>query len=328
MLDVVLVAVVLEVQLLVTPEGGGGLGAGDEPSHESFLGAVLGRRVISEDFEHDGVLGDERKLILEVVLVSIGPPVDIVGLNIDLEGPVRLVFLLSKLVELGQLHHGHGTSVVGNLSQVLANGLTGAVIIHLSENVGPTVLEEVEGWLSIEGKHGEPVTGGHAVTETLDSVAWGGLGGLGSRLGELRDSHDAVLEASEAASVGAVRGGDELDLGCHASRVSPLDSTLRHGVTDVIERQIHVLFEKGSELRADKEAFRCSVLDHVRPDDLLLAESGEFLVVGSVEMSSVRHVRTWLGTVAIGIVALFSSVGGRGQESSAEDVAEFHLLKI
>ena len=122
------------------------------------LGAVmLNWAIVTENPEHHSVHGDDCKLVLEVVLVSIGPAIDVEGLNFDHERPVRMRLLPAILVKLGQLHNGHGTGVIADLVQVLANGLPGAVVIHLLEDVGPTILEEVEGRLSIEGEHGEPI---------------------------------------------------------------------------------------------------------------------------------------------------------------------------
>ena len=68
---------------------------------------------------------------------------------------------------------------------MLADGLSGTVVVHLSKNVRPSVLEEVERWLSIEGKHGEPVSRGHAVSKELHTVTWSSLWGLRGGLGEL-----------------------------------------------------------------------------------------------------------------------------------------------
>ena len=158
--DVVVVTVMLEEKLLVAPERWGGLRAGDEPA-DVALGAlvvtVLGWAVVAEDSEHDGVNRHNLKLVLEVVLESVGPAVDIVRLDINLERPVRIFLLVAVLIVLGKFHNGHGTGVIGDLSQVLADRLTGAVVIHFLEDVGPTILEEVEGGLAIEGKHGEPI---------------------------------------------------------------------------------------------------------------------------------------------------------------------------
>ena len=185
MLDVVLVSVMLEEKLLVTPKGWRRLRARDQPA-DAFLGAVVLRRaVISENLEHGSVLRNNLELLMEVVLVLIGPAINIVRLNINLEGPVRVLLLVAKLVEFGQLHDRHGSGMVGDLVQVFTDRLSGAIVVHLSEDVRPSVLEEVEGRLSIESKHGKPVSRGHAVSKELHSVAWSSFRGLGCRLREL-----------------------------------------------------------------------------------------------------------------------------------------------
>jgi len=91
---------------------------------------------------------------------------------------------------------------------MLADGLSSAFVVHFEKDVRPTVFEEVERSLSIESEHGEPVTGGHTVSQALHAVAWGSLGILGSGLRELRDSHDHMLAALEGTSVGAIGLGD------------------------------------------------------------------------------------------------------------------------
>jgi len=224
------------------------------------------------------------ELILEVVLVCVGPPVDIVGLDIDLERPVMVVDLVTVLVKLGHLHNRHGTDVVGNLGQVLANALACAVVVHLYQDVGPTVLEEVEGGLSVKGEHCEPVAGGHTISEALDTVSGGGLGILWGGLGELRDSHDSMLEALEAAGVWGVRMRDELHLRDGASRVSSLYPFEGHGVCDDVKGVVHVLLEKGLKFVSDEESLRSCIIDDVFPDCLLLAVSAQGLVRRSVEV--------------------------------------------
>jgi len=58
---------------------------------------------------------------------------------------------------------------------VLANGLSCALVLHLAKNVRPAVFEEVERSLSIKSEHGEPIGGGHTVTEKLNSMTWGSI---------------------------------------------------------------------------------------------------------------------------------------------------------
>ena len=158
--DVIFVAMMLEEKFLVAPERWCGLRTGDQPADVAlwaFVITVLRRAVVAEDSEHDGVYWHNLKLILEVVLEGVGPAIDIVRLDIDLERPVRVLLLVAELIELSELHNGHGAGVVRNFVQVLANRLSSTVVIHLLEDVGPAILEEVEGRLTIEGKHGEPI---------------------------------------------------------------------------------------------------------------------------------------------------------------------------
>ena len=101
-------------------------------SNQSFLTALLGRDIESKNLEHNCVGWDDGELVLEVVLVLIGPTVNVVRLNLDLERPVGLSYFVTKLVELGKLHDGHGTWEVCNFSQMLTNGLSGTIVVHLS----------------------------------------------------------------------------------------------------------------------------------------------------------------------------------------------------
>jgi len=185
LLDVILVSAMLEEKLLVTEERGSSLGAGHQPSDVALFATKLGRGVVGENLEHGGVWLNDSKLIVEVVLVGISPAVHIVGLDVDLEGPVMVLNLLTVLIELGQLHDGHGAGKVRHFSQMLTDSLSGTGVVHFSEDVGPSVAEEVERGLTVEGEHSEPVSGGHTVSEELHSVAWGGLGVLRSSEGEL-----------------------------------------------------------------------------------------------------------------------------------------------
>ena len=283
LLDIVLVSVVLEEELLVTPQGRNGLRAGHEPADVALFATDLRRLVVAEDPEHGSVGLYDLELLVEVVLVGIGPSVHVVWLNVDLEGPVVVDDLVAVLVELGKLHDGHGAGCVGHFGQVLADGLSGALVVHLLEDVGPPVAEEVEGRLAVEGKHGEPVGRGHAVSEEFHAVAGSGLGDLGGRQSELRDSHDGVLAALEDSGVGGVVGGNELHEGGGASGVSPLNATGGRRVGDVVEGQVHVLLEEALELVAYKESLRSKVSVDISPDNLLFAVGTQGLVLSCVK---------------------------------------------
>ena len=195
------------------------------------LGAVmLNWAIVTENPEHHSVHGDDCKLVLEVVLVSIGPAIDVVGLNFDHERPVRMRLLPAILVKLGQFHDGHGTCMISNLGQMLANCLSGAIVVHFLQNVRPPVLEKVEGWLTVECKHCEPIRRGHAVSEEFDRVARCSLWSFWRRQRELRDPVNGVFAPPEDTSVRSIVCRDELQQSDHTARMRPFDSTHRHGV--------------------------------------------------------------------------------------------------
>ena len=102
--DVVVHASVLEEELSVSPEGAELVGAGHDPADELLLTTLLRRRVECEDLEQHRVHWDHLELITEVVLELVSPAVDIVGLKLQLEGPVGLMLLVAVLVEHADLH--------------------------------------------------------------------------------------------------------------------------------------------------------------------------------------------------------------------------------
>ena len=174
--------------------------------------------------------------------------------------------------------------MVGHFRQMLTNGLTGALILHFSEDVRPTVLKEVEGGLAVERKHGKPVSGGHAVSEEFHAVTWSSVGHSWLSLSELRNSHDSVLAASEDASVRLVWRCNELHQSSRANWVRSLDSSNGHGVGDGVEREVHVLLEEALELGSDKEFLGSAVLNDILPDNLLLAVGGKGLIFWGVKV--------------------------------------------
>ena len=104
-LDIVLHPVVLKVEFVVAPERGDLVGTRHEPPHEVLFTAKLGSLVEAEDLKHDCVHGDNSQLVPKVVLILVCPSVDIVRLNINLVGPVRVRLLVSVLVEASQLQY-------------------------------------------------------------------------------------------------------------------------------------------------------------------------------------------------------------------------------
>ena len=326
LLDIVLVSVVLEEELLVTPQGRNGLRAGHEPADVALFATDLRRLVVAEDPEHGSVGLYDLELLVEVVLVGIGPSVHVVWLNVDLEGPVVVDDLVAVLVELGKLHDGHGAGCVGHFGQVLADGLSGALVVHLLKDVGPPVAEEVEGRLAVEGKHGEPVGRGHAVSEELHAVARSGLWDLGGCQSELRDSHDGVLASLEDSGVGSVVSGNELHESGGASGVRSLDAAGGHRVGDVVERQVHVLLKEALELVTYKESFRGEVSVSISPDNLLFAVGTKSLVFSSVKEFVILECGAALAILSTSSELLRFSLSSRdGGHQHSRSNGEFHL---
>ena len=181
--------------------------------------------------------------------------------------------------------------MVGHFRQMLSNGLTGALILHFSEDVRPTVFKEVEGGLTVERKHGKPVSGGHAVSEEFHAVTWSSVWHNWLSLRELGDSHDSVLAASEDASVWGVWRCNELHQSSRANWVRSLDSSNGHGVRDGVERKVHVLLEEALELGSDVEWLGSAVLNDILPDNLLLAVGGKGLIFWGVKV--VLDLQLW-----------------------------------
>lgn len=115
-------------------------------------------------------------MVLKVVLVLISPSVDVIRFNVELVGPVRVLFLVSILIELGDFHDGGCADMIRDGGEVLSNGLTGALIVGLTKNGRPPVLEEVIRLLTVEREHGNPISGRHAISVEFHTVAWNGFG--------------------------------------------------------------------------------------------------------------------------------------------------------
>lgn len=253
------------------------------------------------------------KLLEEVVLELISPTVYIIRFDLDHEGPVRLVFLITILIEFGKLHDRHSTGEVSNFSQMLANGLSGALVVHFLENVSPSVSEEVKRGLTIESEHAEPVSRSHTVSQELHAVTWGGLGHLGGGESELRDSHNSVLGTLENSSVGSIRSGDEFHESGGTNGMGSLNSTSWHGVRNSIKRQVHVLVEEALEFVTDKESFGSSILNDALPDHLLLTVGRLSLVLGGIEIVEMIEVGAMCACIMTSeLLSLGLSSEGRG----------------
>ena len=147
----------LEEKLLVTPEGGESVRPGHEPANQFVLTTALGGLIECEYLEHHCVDWNYRNLILKVVLVLVSPSVDIIRLNVKLEGPVRLSFLVSILIKLGDFHDRSGANVISHSRKVLSNGVSSALIVRFTKYGCPSILEKVERLLTVKREHGEPV---------------------------------------------------------------------------------------------------------------------------------------------------------------------------
>ena len=98
----------LEEKLLVTPQGRSRFRTSHQPANQLFRAAELfvqlRRAIVAIKSEHSSVFWHHLKLLMEVVLELISPSVDIVGLDIDLERPMRMLLFISKLIILSQFH--------------------------------------------------------------------------------------------------------------------------------------------------------------------------------------------------------------------------------
>ena len=157
-LNIIIHTTMLEEEFLVAPEGGDGVRTGDDPANQLVFAAELGRLIKCKHLEHYCVHWNYSHLVLEVVLILISPTVDIIGLDLKLEGPVRLLLLVAVLIKLGQLHDTGATNMICHTGQVFSNGLSSALVVELTQDGHPTVLEEVERFLAVEGEHSQDVS--------------------------------------------------------------------------------------------------------------------------------------------------------------------------
>ncbi len=319
--DVVLVATVLEEKLLVTPLGSDVLRARHDPSDQVIFATELRRLVVGEHLEHRGVGFDLFELVIEVVLVSISPAIDIIRLEVDHEWPVRLCDLITMLIVLCELHDGSATNVVGSVGAELTVGHSKALVLGFSQDIGVSVLEEVVAGLAIVSESGDEVAGGHTVTEELDRGAGASLGHFWGGLGELRNSQDGVLGALEDTSVGGVVSGDELSFGNAALGFNSLDGIVWSGVRDSVKVHVEVLVEEFLEIFSNEESFILARDLDLVPDVLLFASSRHGLVFRGIEVLCLAKV----GASALGI-HIFS--GGDTAGNKCQCNLEFHLNLI
>ena len=304
-LNVVVHAAMIEEELLVAPMRADGVRSAHDPANQFFFAAELGGFVEGEHLEHCGVHRDDGHLVLEVVLVLIRPAIHVVRLDVQLVGPVRVLLFDTVLVELGDLHNGGSADVISDGRKVLHDGLPGTPVVGLSQNGRPSVLEEVKGFVAVEGEHGDPIGRAHAVSEPLDAVSWHSLGNLWCRRYGVRDAHETVLASSEDTGVGRVGVRDVLYLGHSAHGMCHFDSLFGHAVRDYVVRVVHILVEKGLELRTTEEQFSCLVHEDILPELLLFADGRLGLILWCVALQGVLGelaVLVWIVIVPLGVV--------------------------
>ena len=112
--DVIIHATVLEEKFLIAPEGRNSVRTGDDPANQLVFTTELRWLIECKHLEHYSVHWNYRHLVLEVVLILIGPSIDIIWFDVDLIWPVRVFLLLSILIELSYLHNGSGTDVISD----------------------------------------------------------------------------------------------------------------------------------------------------------------------------------------------------------------------
>ena len=168
----------------------------------------------------------------------------------------------------------------------------------------PSVLEVIEWRLAIEREHGYGVSWVHSVTKKLNTEAWRGLWLSWAGSHRLRDSHDAMLGASENSCVRAISLWSESDFKCHTNWMRHFWAIIGHCISNVIERKIHILREQWSELRSVKESTRALVFDHFCPDLTLLATCWLCQIFVAVKLFNLREC-TWLIIILIRLFSLY-----------------------
>ena len=66
---------------------------------------ILRWAIVAINSKHDRVFRHNLKLFMEVILELVCPSIDIIGLDINLERPVRVLLLVAILIVLSQLHY-------------------------------------------------------------------------------------------------------------------------------------------------------------------------------------------------------------------------------
>ena len=114
---VVINTLVLEEKRLIAPERESNRACHHDASDEvaARAGKLMNWVGVGEYFEEDGTGAERRKLVREVFLPRIGPAVDVVGLELEDEGPAGLLFNRAILLVLRPIQHAHCTNVIRSL---------------------------------------------------------------------------------------------------------------------------------------------------------------------------------------------------------------------
>ena len=125
----------LEEKLLVSPTRGLHVRAEHNPTDLAVFATKLGRLIVGEDLEKASAGLNDRELFVEIVLVSISPAVNIIRLEVNHEGPVRLLDFVAILGILRHLHKRHGANMVGAVGEALGVSGSGTLVLRLCKNV-------------------------------------------------------------------------------------------------------------------------------------------------------------------------------------------------
>ena len=98
-----------------------------------------------------------------------------------------------------------------------------------------------------------------------------------------------MLRPSEDARVLGARGWPKGNLEGHTSRVSHFDTSVRHRITCVVEREVHILEEQGKQIWALEPSIDSPVPDHVLPNLSFFAACRLRQVLRGVELGHLRE---------------------------------------
>ena len=146
-----------------------------------------------------------------------------------------------------------------------------------------------------------------------------------------------MLGSFENSGVGRGLGRAEGDLHGHAARVGHLRSALRHGVSGVVEGQVHVLGEEFKEVDAVKPSVDLGALCYLLPDLTLLAGGALGEVLRGIELGRLGESARLGGRVGkllsldegldFGVEARFEFESG-GVGGQACDQSDLHLIYL